>query len=98
MKVIEFSSRICGFYENCIENPSIWSFEDQHTPRYWENVDNPADFDTRHDVPQAFHEQLQKLLDQTFKDKKTRDRKGGAKPRNPRHFGTIVSLFSRFRG
>ena len=29
----------------------------------------------RHDVPAAFADQLQKLLDQTFKDTKTRDRK-----------------------
>jgi len=45
-------------------------------PRYWHNQDVSTPFDTRHPAHPAFAEQLQVLLDKTFKAKKTRDRDG----------------------
>jgi len=45
-------------------------------PGYWVNQDLETGFNERKDVPEEIQQKLQKLLDDTFKDVRTRDRSG----------------------
>jgi len=58
-----------GSEEGPLEQPS-------HVPSYWDNQDLTTGFNERREVPEEFQEQVQKLLDGTFKDIRTRDRSG----------------------
>jgi hypothetical protein len=49
-------------------------------PRYWVNQDVVAGFSERNEVSEAFQEQVQRLLDGTFKNVRTRDRGSGQVP------------------
>jgi hypothetical protein len=50
-------------------------------PMYWSNKDLDGGFDEFVGVPDATKAQLQKLLDDTWKNKATRDRRGGPLPK-----------------
>lgn len=47
-------------------------------PPYWQNKDLQSAFDDRYEVPKFVKETIQKMLDETWKDIQTRDRKGPA--------------------
>lgn len=46
-------------------------------PAYWSNQDLSAGFNERNEIPEAFQDQIQRLLDGTFRTVQTRDRHGG---------------------
>lgn len=48
-------------------------------PAYWSNQNLDQDFDTREVVPQRVKKKIQDLLDETFKNKATRDRQKGSR-------------------
>lgn len=57
-------------------DPEALSVEQMHVPAYWTNKDLSSGFNERNEVPESFQEQIQRLLDGTFRAVRTRDRSG----------------------